>query len=226
MVHEDINMNAARNDEASSCVNPTTLMYTTAAPPVSNLGGQHNMNGTEDNTHHSGLYNTPITIRCKLYFIVAAHKIVQTGKVFVAVARIPHGGTSGGDNRFVNAQGKAYHYIPDRRRRQFNTSIPLSEVELAGASCDDRAFAVHKTTGTSCAPAGTYLVYLLRRAESGTRNLRFEATWDWGGGVTAQASYDFVSLTAQDGYNTKPYTSAQQRLLSEVWPEWKDHVES
>lgn len=142
---------------------------------------------------------------------------MQTGKEFIAVAWIPHGGTKRGENRFVNARGKAYHYIPDGRRRQFNTSIPLSGAELAGAVCDDRAFAVHKTTRTSCAPAGTYLVYKLKHSEPGKRNLRFEATWDWGHGVTAMASYDFVSLTAQDNCSMMPYSKWTLLVLTNLY---------
>lgn len=122
------------------------------------------------------------------------------------MARIPHDRTEKWENRFVSAYGKAYHYIPDGRCRQFNTSIPLSEAELAGAICEDQVFSVHKVMGTSCAPAGTYLVYILKRTEPGTRNLKFEATWDWGDGITATASYDFVALTAQDSYSVRPYS--------------------
>ncbi|KAI1159269.1 hypothetical protein F5B18DRAFT_666875 [Nemania serpens] len=258
MVHEDINMNAAREDGTNPCINPTTIMYNTSARSGSITRGNHDMNGTspyhypdmifgsipeqpeafiddyntnyqpeaEGSTHDSRPSNTPNTIRRKLYFLVAAHKTVQTCKEFVAVARIPHSKTKRGEIRFVNAQGKAYHYIPDGRCRQFNTSIPLSEAELAGAICDDRAFAVHKATGTSCAPAGTYLVYRLTRTEPGTRNLRFEATWDWGDGITATASYDFVALTAHDSRGMRPYTSVQKRLLSDLWPAWEDYIES
>ncbi|KAI0865052.1 hypothetical protein F4860DRAFT_343625 [Xylaria cubensis] len=119
------------------------------------------------------------------------------------VARI----TNGHENPFVNAQGTANHYTPEVKHQQFNTAIPLTRRELAEATSDHRAFAVHKTTGTSCDPAGTYLVYRLRHSESGTRNLNFEAIWDWGNGFVGKASYDFVSLTACDDYAIKSYAT-------------------
>ncbi|KAI0856272.1 hypothetical protein F4860DRAFT_529308 [Xylaria cubensis] len=172
-------------------------------------------------SYYSGPSTSPTIIQCKLYFLIAAHKIVQTGKEFVAVARI----TNGRENPFVNAQGTAYHYTPEVKHQQFNTTIQLTRRELAEAACDDRAFAVHKTTGTSCAPAGTYLVYRLRRSESGARNLRFEAIWDWGNGFIGKASYDFVSLTACDDFAVKPYTALQKKLLNELWPGWEMFID-
>jgi hypothetical protein len=241
MVHNDINMNATGGEDTIPCINPTAIMYNTASrssaciddtspypyqdilmydameqpgvtiDDITDMGSQpYVKNGTDD----GGSPANPKVIRCKLYFLVAAHKIVQTGKEFVAVARIPYGKTREEENPFVNAQGKAYHYVPEMRHRQFNTSIPLTATELAGAVCDDQAFVVHKEIGTSCAPAGTYLVYRLKRTEPGIRNLRFEATWDWGNGVTGIASYDFVALTAQDGCVSKDYSKINSPIVS------------
>ncbi|TRX93376.1 hypothetical protein FHL15_005651 [Xylaria flabelliformis] len=232
-MHGDINMNVVRDDNENPCVDPTAIMNYTMGH--SNIIGNATTNYTPyiyqnelmydttdqtdtivDNTqlhlqpqpfanvgssYYSGPSASPTIIQCKLYFLIAAHKNVQTGKEFVAVARI----TNGQENPFVNARGTAFHYSAEVRHQQFNTVIPLSQKELTGAVCDDRAFAVHKTTGTSCAPAGTYLVYRLRRSESGTRNLRFEAIWDWGNGFVGKASYDFVSLTAYDDFVMKSY---------------------
>ncbi|KAJ8124095.1 hypothetical protein ONZ43_g100 [Nemania bipapillata] len=167
----------------------------------------------------------PKVIRRKLYFLVAAHKTVEVGKEFVAVARITHSKTREERNMFVNAHARAYHYTPEMSHRQFNTSTPLTPGELAGATCNDQAFVVHKAVGTSGAPAGTYLVYRLKRTEPGTRNLRFEATWDWGNGITGTASYDFVALTARDDYISREYTPGQRNLLNILWPEWENYTE-
>ncbi|KAI0452130.1 hypothetical protein F5B21DRAFT_527269 [Xylaria acuta] len=251
MIHGDINMNAARDDDENPCIDPTAIMHYTTGH-FDTIGDATGMNDTSpyiyqnvsmyditeqpdvivDDTQldfqphanigasNDGPSADAKIIRCKLFFLIAAHKTVQTGKEFVAVARI----TKGYENPFVNAQGKAYHYTPELKHQQFNTSTPLSKNELAGAACDDRAFAVHKRTGTSCAPAGTYLVYRLKRSEPGIRNLRFEAIWDWGGGFVGKASYDFVFLTAHDDYIMKPYTALQKKLLNELWPDWKKHI--
>lgn len=233
MVLGDINMNVAEDNDENPCIDPTEIMqYSTGN--FNNIGEASGMNDTSPYLYQNvSMYDTmqqadpimdnnymgfpnpgnigpsygepstiPITIQCKLYFLIAAHKTVQTGKEFVAVARI----TRGNENPFVDAQGMAYHYIPERKHQQFNTSTPLSERELSGAACDDRAFAVHKAIGTSCAPAGTYLIYRLKRSESGIRNLRFEAFWNWGDGFVGKASYDFVFLTARDNCTMKPYS--------------------
>ncbi|KAI0445302.1 hypothetical protein F4803DRAFT_548250 [Xylaria telfairii] len=252
MVHEDINMNVVIDNEETRCIDPNMIMqYGTG---INNISGASGTNATSPYIYQgSSMYGTmqqadamtngiymnlpapsnmgpsyvepytaPTIIQCKLYFLIAAHKVVQTGKEFVAVARI----TRGNENPFVDAQGIAYHYIPEKKHPQFNTSTPLSERELSGAACDNRAFAVHKTIGTSCAPAGTYLIYRLNRFEPGIRNLRFEAFWNWGDGFVGKASYDFVFLTAHDHYNMKPYTALQKKLLNELWPEWELHINS
>ncbi|KAI1121148.1 hypothetical protein F5Y10DRAFT_272354 [Nemania abortiva] len=249
MVYEDINMNATRGDDATSCINPAEIMYNTSTRSNSikdnstslcnqgvllyNAPGQSNANthdkdiedqpDIEDGMEYGVPSAGPAMIRCKLFFLVAAHKTVQTGKEFVAVARIPKARHE--ENPFVKAQGKAYHYIPEAKHRQFNTSIPLTAGELAGAAYNDEAFVVHKAAGSSCAPAGTYLVYRLKRTEPGTRNLRFEATWELGNGIMGTASYDFVALKAEDDHVMKQYTPVQKKLLSDLWPEWENYIE-
>ncbi|KAJ2996680.1 hypothetical protein NUW58_g902 [Xylaria curta] len=234
MVYGDINMNIVYNVDGKPCVNPAALMANSIR--LSNTvvdEASTNSRPTIEDANGDGAPSTdPEIIRCKLYFLIAAHKTVQTGKEFVAVARI----TRNKENPFVDAQARAYHYIPEGKHRQFNTSTPLTENEMASAVCDDRVFVVHKKVGTSwCvskpfmpiprAPAGTYLVYRLKRFDPGLRHLRFEASWDWGDGVIGKASYDFVFLKAQDSCKMKPYTAIQMRLLSELWPEWQDHLE-
>ncbi|KAI0408821.1 hypothetical protein F4802DRAFT_593693 [Xylaria palmicola] len=239
MVQGDINMNAACNNHVSPCIDPSLIMrnpteHLDAATYDTDVNGAdlYDYQGapvydeTEQPVANHGLNESePSTgakiIRAKLYFLIAAHKAVQTGKGFIAVARI----TKDHQNPFVDAQGVAYHYIPDTKHQQFNTSTPLSKTELASAVCDDRAFTVLKTTGTSCAPAGTYLVYRLKRLEPGTRNVRFEASWDWGDGTIGQAAYDFVYLTAQHDIGMKSYTSLQKKLLGEIWPEWESYLD-
>ncbi|KAI0479776.1 hypothetical protein F4859DRAFT_529932 [Xylaria cf. heliscus] len=244
-------MNAARDHDEDPCINPTAIMhYSTGYSDaiddfygkdnrtpyiyrnVSMCGAAEQANNIKHDTHLNLKPLVPIhtsngepsrdrqIIQCKLFFLIAAHKTVQTGKQFVAVARI----TKGRESPFVNAQGKTYFYIPETKHQQFNTSTPLSDRELAGAICDERAFVIHKTTGTSCAPAGTYLVYRLNCSVPGVRNLRFEAFWDWGNGFTGKAAYDFVSLTAHDDCIMKPYTTLQKKLLNELWPGWERYM--
>ncbi|KAI8950691.1 hypothetical protein F4801DRAFT_579189 [Xylaria longipes] len=252
MYHRNINMNAVSGDDENPCIDPALLMnYTTQH--LDTIGDTTGINDTTPYIYQNVLmYNTteqqdvirddtlmnfqpplnigpsngepptdPKIIQCKLFFLIAAHKKVQTGKEFVAVARI----TRGHENPFVNAQGMAYHYVPEIKHQQFNTSTLLTNKELAEAEYDDRAFAVHKKTGTSCAPAGTYMVYRLKRSEPGLKNLRFEAIWDWGDGFIGKASYDFVFLTAHDDCTMKPYTTLQKKLLNELWPEWEKHID-
>ncbi|KAI1756033.1 hypothetical protein F4782DRAFT_526588 [Xylaria castorea] len=233
MVHGDINMNVARDGDENPCIDPMAIMHYDMGHSeiISDATKQTNIVVDDTQLDFQPIANVgtsyggpaPIStiIQCKLFFLIAAHKTVQTGKEFVAVARI----TRGHENPFVNAQGTAYHYVPEVKHPQFNTSIPLLRKELAEATCDDRAFAVHKTTGTSCAPAGTYLVYRLKRSEPGIRNLRFEAIWDWGDGYIGKASYDFVFLTAHDDCIMKPYTTLQKKLLNELWPEWEKYID-
>ncbi|KAI1735512.1 hypothetical protein F4680DRAFT_452980 [Xylaria scruposa] len=251
-MYGDINMNVIGDDNQNPCVDPTAIMqYTMGTSNI--IGDPASMNDTPyiyedvlmydtteqtstivDNTqfhfqpipdvgtsYYSGPPISPTVIQYKLHFLLAVRKNVQTGKEFVAVARITNGKK---ENPFVNAQGTAYHYIPTVKHQQFNTSSPLSQKELAEATCEDRVFAVHKTIGTSCAPAGTYMIYRLKCSESGTRNLRFEAIWDWGNGFVGRASYDFISLTAHDDCVMKPYTALQMKLLNELWPEWEMHL--
>ncbi|KAJ8133482.1 hypothetical protein O1611_g134 [Lasiodiplodia mahajangana] len=247
-------MNASRGNDATPCIDPAEIMYDTAARSnpamnrtyvdstipyprsvlLSNAAEQlntakdtdtNNQPGVEDSTEVGGSSAAPKVIRRKLFFLVAAHKTVQTGKDFVAVARIPCDKAENDETAFVNVQAIAYHYVPEVKHQQFNTSMPLTARELAGAARNDQAFAVHKTMGSSCAPAGIYLVYRLKRTDPGTRNLRFEATWDSANGTTGKASYDFIALKAEDDYSMKKYTQVQKKLLGELWPEWKKYIE-
>ncbi|KAI0206097.1 hypothetical protein F4808DRAFT_408880 [Astrocystis sublimbata] len=163
----------------------------------------------------------PRVIQCKLYFLLASHKKVQTGKEWLAIARVLW------DEKtiFVNARGVAFHYIPEFKRYQFNTTEPLSPMEVMGAQRDDRAITVHKKMGHSCAPAGTYVIFRLNRRDPGKRNLRFEVLWEWGPNIVGRASYNFVFLEAYEKYDMKPYTPFQTNLLDDLWPEWRKHVD-
>ncbi|KAI0101685.1 hypothetical protein GGR51DRAFT_574512 [Nemania sp. FL0031] len=217
-----------RNNAYMNDINPyprdVLLSNAMGQPNTTEDKGTMNQPGVEDNTEDGGPSPDPKVIRRKLFFLVAAHKTVQTGKEFVAVARIPYDKNKDDEKLFANVQAIAYHYIPEGRHQQFNTSAPLTTGELAGAACNDQAFAVHKTMGSSCAPAGTYLIYRLKRTDPGIRNLRFEATWDCSNGTTGTASYDFIALKAEDDYIMKTYTKAQKKLLGELWPEWEAFV--
>ncbi|KAI1151016.1 hypothetical protein F4825DRAFT_451954 [Nemania diffusa] len=245
MVYADINMNAARWADDTPCINPAVIMYNTAKSSNA-LTKSASGDGTGPDLHQDLLMDdaieqpddtiddtmddggpptNPEVIRCKLSFAIAAHKTVPTGKEFVAVARIPYNQTIQQENPFVNAQGKAYHYDPEIRRPRFNTSITLTPNELANAACNDQSFVVHVTNGTSFAPAGNYLIYRLKRSGPGTRNLRFEATWDSGKGVTGTASYDLKSMVAHDDCEVTAYTWNQKILLDTLWPEWTNYIE-
>ncbi|KAI8625672.1 hypothetical protein F5Y19DRAFT_240858 [Xylariaceae sp. FL1651] len=159
----------------------------------------------------------------QLEIVVPPPTVVSRGQNFIAVARI-----IGFTEQIypVKPEGLAIHsrVITDRNGIG-NCLLPQPSIERRESNADfDLATVVKKEEAGMYGPAGTYLVYKLRRDNFGKRSLRLEARWSYGHGEDRRAYYEVGIIDAQQMGPPAWISDWHAAIMDDLFPLWRDMI--